>query len=68
MPRTSKRFKILEQLQNTVKIRSIGRVVRSVECDNDNDDDSFEDAIDLASVVSLANVKKKCYLFRSSKY
>ena len=49
-----------------MKIRSIGRAFRSVE--GDSDDDSFEDAIDLASAVSLATVKKKRYLFRSPKY
>ena len=64
MPRTSKRIKVLEQLQATFKTRMITRAIRIF----DSDSDSFEDAVDENVGVSLKNAERRRYLFRFSKY
>ena len=65
MPRTSKKVRLIEQIKHAFRSRLIGHALRVFESD---DDDSFEDAVDLAIGVSLTNATKKRYLFRYGKY
>ena len=59
MPRTSKRMKVLEQLDAVFKTRMVARAIRIF----DSDSDSFEDTVDEAVGLSLASAQRRRYFF-----
>jgi hypothetical protein len=64
MPRTSKRYRYLKEMKDILRIRLIRNAFRSLH----DEEDSLEDAKDVAVAFSYSSAKKKRYLFRSRKY
>jgi DDE superfamily endonuclease len=64
MPRKSKKQRFILELQGLVKNRLFRRAMRSV----DDEEDSVEDAVDIALTIGLAKSKRRRFLFRQTSY